>query len=94
MLDKEELGELDDVTATADTLIGMGVDEKGNGGYTVVNYNDPYYDLSDEVTLTFKNANKAVVYVAGKKEIKSLTDNKLTLKLGVGEGVFVIPFTE
>ena len=94
MLDKEELGELDDITATADTLIGMGVDEKGNGGYTVVNYNDPYYDLSDEVTLTFKNANKAVVYVAGKKEIKSLTDNKLTLKLGVGEGVFVIPFTE
>lgn len=94
MLKQDELGELGDITATADTLVGMGVDENGNGGYTVVNYNDPYYNLSDEVTLTFKHANKAYVYVDGKKEVKTLTNNKLKLELGVGEGVFVIPFTE
>ena len=92
MLPKGQLGALSDVTATGDTLIGMGVDEKGNGGYTVVNYYDPYYEVEDEVTLTFTGATHAIVYVEGEKQEVELSNNKLTLKLGYGEGVFVIPY--
>ena len=36
----------------------------------------------------------SVCYIGGKKVVKTLDKGKLELTLGVGEGVFIIPFAE
>ena len=38
--------------------------------------------------------NKAVCYIGGERVVKTLDKGKLDLTLGVGEGVFIIPFAE
>ncbi len=44
------------------------------------------------MTFKFANYNKAYVYINGVKTEVTLKNNELTLDLGVGEGVFVIPY--
>ena len=62
----------------------------------IVNYNETTKNLTDEITLTFDSSkyNKAVCYIGGEKVVKTLDKGKLDLTLGVGEGVFIIPFAE
>lgn len=79
------------VTATEDTIIGQFEDKDGRSGLMVVNFNDPLDKITDTVSFTFENANRAMVYVGGKRKIYEVKDNKLTLDIGVGEGIFVIP---
>ena len=69
-------------------------DTVGNAGFMVVNYNDTTYNKTSVVKMTFDNANKALVYVDGVKQVVNLANNVLTLNLGIGEGVFVIPYAE
>ena len=83
---------LAEATAENDTLIGVMTDEEGNYGYMLVNYNETTLGLVGNVELTFRNATKAQVYRNGVKEVVDVKNNKLTLPLGVGEGVFVIPY--
>ena len=87
---------LNSVTTSRDTLFGYFNDVDGNDGIMVVNYNETSLNLTDEVTLNFDSSkyNKAVCYIGGKKVVKTLDKGKLDLTLGVGEGVFVIPFAE
>lgn len=70
--------------------------EDGNDGIMIVNYNETTKNLTDEITLTFDSSkyNKAVCYIGGKKTIVGLIDGKFEIELGVGEGVFVIPYAE
>ena len=85
------------VSASADTLCGYFKDAAGNDGIMVVNYNETTENLTDTVELTFDSSkyNAAVCYVGGvKKVFTGLTDGKLSLSLGAGEGIFVIPYAE
>ena len=87
---------LNSVTTSRDTLFGYFNDVDGNDGIMVVNYNETSLNLTDEVTLNFDSSkyNKAICYVGGKKQVVNLSSGKLNLELGVGEGVFVIPYAE
>lgn len=87
---------LNAVTTSQDTLFGYFNDADGNDGIMVVNYNETSLNLTDEVTLDFDSAkyNKAICYIGGKKNVIDLNGGKLNLRLGVGEGVFVIPYAE
>ncbi len=87
----ESLACASDVTATQDTVIGEFKDKDGNDGLMITNYSNPAENLSDEVNIKFKNANRALVYKDGERKIYALTNGVLDLQLGVGEGVFVIP---
>ncbi len=66
-----------------------------NHAYMVVNYGNPGASTTaSAIALTFNGTPKRVlVYENGTPRIESLSDNKLTLNLEVGEGVFVIPLT-
>lgn len=91
----EEVACLSSVETTADTLFGYFIDEDDNAGFTAVNYNDSTLELSDEVTFEFDssyNFSKALCYIGGEKHTLDIKNNRLTLDLGVGEGVFVIPY--
>ena len=87
---------LNSVTTSADTLFGYFNDADGNDGIMVVNYNETSLALTDDVTLNFDSSryNKAVCYIGGKKTVVGLSDGTLKLELGIGEGVFVIPYAE
>ncbi len=87
---------LNSVTTSRDTLFGYFNDVDGNDGIMAVNYNETSLNLTDEVTLNFDSSkyNKAICYVGGKKQVVNLSGGKLNLELGVGEGVFVIPYAE
>lgn len=79
------------VSATEDTVIGQFEDKDGRTGLMVVNFNDPLDNLEDTVSFEFENANRALVYRNGVRKVYEVKNNKLSLTLGVGEGVFVIP---
>ena len=84
-------------SASADTLCGYFKDAAGNDGIMVVNYNETTENLTDTVELTFDSSkyNAAVCHVGGvKKVFTGLTNGKLSLSLGAGEGIFVIPYAE
>ena len=95
-LSLDSVPSLKEVTTSQDTLFGYFNDEDGNDGIMAVNYNETSLNLTDEIALTFDGSkyNKAVCYIGGEKVVKTLDKGKLDLTLGVGEGVFVIPFAE
>ena len=78
-------------TSTEETIIGCMKDKDGYDGFMIVNVTDPGKNISDEVTVTFKEASKAIVYVQGEEQTIDLKDGIYTFKLTSGEGVFVIP---
>ena len=92
----DSIPSLKEVTTSQDTLFGYFNDEDGNDGIMAVNYNETSLNLTDEIALTFDGSkyNKAVCYIGGEKVVKTLNKGKLDLTLGVGEGVFIIPFAE
>lgn len=79
------------VTATDDTIIGSMKDKDGYDGYWIVNATDPGHNLSDSVTITFREATSAIAYVKGEEQTITLADGTYTFDLGSGEAVFVIP---
>lgn len=82
------------VTATDDTIIGSMKDADGYDGYWIVNATDPGQNLSDSVTITFREASSAIAYVNGEEQTITLQDGTYTFDLGSGEAVFVIPYNE
>ena len=84
---------LKSMSATEDTVVGCMEDQWGNPGLMVVNYNDTSKQKTSQVNIRFDvtKYNKAWVYIDGVQNEVPLTSGKLTLNLGVGEGVFVIP---
>ena len=89
-----DLIKIKSVTATEDTIVGCMVDKNNNPGYMFVNYNDTYYKKTSTVEVCFNRSNKALVFRNGVKTVETLVDGKLNFPLGVGEGVFVIPYAE
>ena len=88
------LSGVDTITCTEDIIVGYLKDNSGNPGYVVVNYNDTTYNKTSQVEIKFDQADKALVFIDGEKQDLTLTDNILNLDLDLGEGVFVIPYSE
>lgn len=82
---------IEKATSTDETIIGCMKDDKGYDGYMIVNATDPGQDISDAVTIKFKEASKAMIYVHGEEQTVELKDGSYTFELGSGEGVFAIP---
>lgn len=75
-----------------DTFAGTFKNAEGDDAFMVVNYTDPYHNLSDEVKLHFNNARKLLMYRFGQKVVVDLPlSGDYTLKLYPGEGRFIIP---
>lgn len=87
----ESLNGIKKVSATEDTLIGQFKDKEGRAGFVVTNFTEPTNMLKDVVSFEFANANRAIVYRNGERQIYEVKGGKLDLKLAAGEGVFVIP---
>jgi hypothetical protein len=79
------------VSSTEEAIIGCMKDADGYDGYWVVNATDPGQNKSNNVTVEFKKATKAIAYIQGEKTEIELEDGKYTFSLASGEGVFVIP---
>lgn len=82
---------VESVASDEDVIIGHMKDSEGNSGFMIVNYNDTTYNKKVNMTMTFKNFTKALVYQNGVGTVIDLTNNTLNVKLDIGEGVFVIP---
>ena len=81
-------------SASNDTVIGCLKDTKGYDGFMLVNATDPNKNQTSDVTVTFKNAKKALVFVNGIQSEVSLANGTYQVSLAPGQGVFVIPFTD
>ncbi len=79
------------VSVSEETIIGCLKDGKGYDGYMIVNATEPSEKKTDEVTISFYKATKALAYVNGEEQTITLKDGSYTFKIGAGEGVFVIP---
>ena len=68
--------------------------KKGNGeyGFMVVNADDPRNGRSNSVTLSFADGYTSVSYVEnGETKTAALTNGAITLNIGAGKGIFVVP---
>lgn len=84
---------LKDMKASRDLLVGCFENpEDSNKGYWVVNAQNPYRYEMNEVELTFEGATNLVYYRKGRECEEKLIDGKFRIRLGVGEGIFVIPY--
>jgi len=79
------------VSVSEETIIGCLKDDKGFDGYMIVNATEPSEKKTDEVTVSFYKATKALAYINGEEQTITLKDGSYTFKIGAGQGVFVIP---
>lgn len=79
------------IKTSEDAIVGVFRDENGYDGFLLVNFSDPLYNCTNDVTIQFRGATKAVVYVKGQQQIVNLTDGVYTATLEPGEGQFIIP---
>ena len=89
-----DVGGVNKVSSTQDTLYGYLKDAKGNLALTVVNYNDTSKNLTDTVTIAFDTSkyNAVIYYERGIRKFASLNaSGEVVLNIGVGEGIFVVP---
>ena len=64
-------------------------------GFMVMNYANPAKELSaSDVTITFNNATRAIVYLNGTRTVVNLSAGSFTLSLTAGNGAFIIPLTD
>jgi len=93
----EQVSFIDEIYSSEDTLFGYFLDNEDNEAVMVVNYNETTKAKTDDVKITFNSEykyNKCLCYIGGEKKIFDVTDNTLQLALGVGEGVFAIPYRQ
>lgn len=74
-----------------DIVIGTFRDGEGADGFMVTNVTLPADRKTATVKLKFKDAKRVEIYAKGRSFVRKLDKGKLTLKVGPGEGWFVIP---
>lgn len=63
--------------------------------FMVMNYADPTTaNASSEVTITFGDATRAIVYQNGVRTVRKLSGGALALSLAAGNGAFIIPLAD
>lgn len=83
---------LTSVSSSYDAIAGCLKDGNGNFGFMVVNADDPRLARTNTVTLTFgEGFDKVIYYENGVKKTAELANGSVTLNVGAGKGVFVIP---
>lgn len=88
-------GSIKKMSAYRDLLVGcFEKDDDKTEGYWIVNAQNPYrYEMND-VSIKFDGANRVVYYRKGKEYDVPLTDGTFNIRLGVGEGIFVVPYAD
>lgn len=87
----KELQSVEKIESRLDTLVGEFKDEDGRYGYMMVNYTEPTNHKIDYVDVTFKNAQKALVYQGGESKVYDLENNQLQIRIEAGDAAFAIP---
>jgi hypothetical protein len=77
---------------TEDVLMGTFKGQNKEDGFMVVNFTDPAFGKTNDVTITFNDATHALVYIDGVEQTVKLNKGKLTLNLASGSSAFVIPY--
>ena len=85
---------IESVSITEDALMGAFKDAEDRDAFMLVNFNDPFYNQNNEVTIKFKDAKALLMYRFGQQEVVPLKkDGSYTFKLYPGEGRFIIPLS-
>ena len=83
---------INSVTSTDDAIVGCFKDSNNYDGFMVVNFADPYNNKDKNIiTIDFRDARKAIVYIKGEKNIVELTNGIYEAEYEAGEGRFIIP---
>lgn len=82
-----------ELTASRDLLLGcFQKEDDGTEGYWIVNAHNPYRLEVNEVELCFEGAERLLYYRKGREYDVPLNNGRFSIRLGVGEGVFAIPY--
>ena len=85
-------GVLTSVASSYDSYAGCMKNGNGEYGFMVVNADDPRNGRSNSVTLSFADGYTSVSYVEnGETKTAALTNGAITLNIGAGKGIFVVP---
>ena len=85
-------GVLMSVASSYDSYAGCMKNGNGEYGFMVVNADDPRNGRSNSVTLSFADGYTSVSYVEnGETKTAALTNGAITLNIGAGKGIFVVP---
>lgn len=82
---------ISNIKAKSDIMIGTFKDIDNRDAFLITSAAAPSKDIQNEVTITFNNASKAVLYKKGRKIIVNLKDGQFSTTIGSGEGYYVIP---
>ena len=85
-------GVLTSVASSYDSYAGCMKNGNGEYGFMVVNADDPRNGRSNSVTLSFADGYTSVSYVEnGETKTAALTNGAISLNIGAGKGIFVVP---
>lgn len=87
----DKLEDINSVYCTADTIISQLYNKQGDKAYVVVNYEDPYEKIADNIMLDMGSNKRVTVIRKGVSQSIELNNGVLSLSLEPGEGVMVIP---
>ena len=88
----ESLEKIRDVECDQDIIVGQFTDADDGYAYMVTNATAPFDPTEANVTLTFSDEYDYVMVVAkGERELVALDNHVLNVKVGSGEGYFVVP---
>ena len=82
------------VEAKEDLIVGVMQDELGYDAFMLANQSLPYGNAENDVEITFRKADKAIVFDGYEQKTVDLTDGKLSIRLKSGGGALVIPVKE
>ncbi len=90
----DSLDGIKSVSSNYDSIIGQFKDKDGNRAYMLVNYTDPAHENFNRIDIEFNEAKGVVMYREGIEMVLTTSNNKLSVPLEPGEGVFIIPINE
>ena len=80
------------LTSSKDLSVGVFRDGSGYDGFYMMNYNNPgNLDEVNAFTVTFNDADRAIVWYRGESSVVTLDRGSFTKTLDPGDAVFVIP---
>lgn len=84
---------IEKIDSTGDLIVGCFKDENDYDGFMVVNFTETANNNQEtnNISITFDYATKALVYIKGEEQLVDLTDHTFTHTLLPGEGFFIIP---
>lgn len=91
---KESLGILKSAYSERDLLVGCFENSSGYQAFIAVNFSEPLGGKENKIALKLDGVNKAIVYVKGEPQTVLLNNGIYERTLGLGEGIFIVPYKE